>query len=224
MTCLVPWVWKAINSTCLTAFSGEISLFLESLQSSLAWTQEQSNNIWLFILLQSQTTFSSTYPRKLSWLSPRVTHKRLWLCLHSGCCLSPSLCFFGQCNAKPLHAHISNFGVAAPVFLHGQEDTCWGLKWPLLTTYFQKMKQFFLSWWWEAIAVFNFMIRRCHDMKICEHRITWQQLSILRHWAFLWLRDHRQLHVWRRVKEHNGHTWWNEGQSGLPLVVLWVVA
>lgn len=151
LICLASWVWKATMRTCLIAFSGEIPLLLKSLQSSLAWTREHSHNRWLFLFLQSQSCFLAPIPENsLAALPQGHTPVTLWLCLRYGCSLSLSLslCFFCWCDIPVMpspYIHVSNFDVASPVSLHGQKDTCWGFRWPLLSTWFQKVKQCFLS-------------------------------------------------------------------------------
>lgn len=61
-----------------------------------------------------------------------------------------------------------------------------------------------------------------HDKTLSCYEDTWtwscSTASIhLHHWGFLWLCEHPQLCVWGKAEEHNSHTWWNQGQSGLPL-------
>lgn len=118
-------------------FFGEISLFLMSLQSALVWTEVKSNNRHLFLFLQSQAMFSSTYPRKccgslvpVSSTSDFVPVPVCWMIAFSLMVLLLVMCH--PVNAHPLHPLASNLGAASPVSLYCLEDTCsstWSAIW-----------------------------------------------------------------------------------------------
>lgn len=163
--------------------------------------------------------FSSTYPRKLfggftpgSHTSDSVTVPALWLLPFSLSLSLLLLLMWHPSNAKPLHSCFK-FWCSLSCVLTWAEGHLLRL---------QVTSIIYLVPVLSVLMTRGYNCFQLHDKTLSWYEDTWtwscSTASIhLHHWGFLWLCEHPQLRVWGKAEEHNSHTWWNQGQSGVPL-------